>query len=91
VIVIVAGVVAVVLLTQRGGNRVLSTAAVQRDVARQFEQEQGVSVTLSCDSDMPLVTGATYHCHGTTGEGEAVTITIRITDGTAARYTWSDR
>jgi hypothetical protein len=64
---------------------------VQRDVARQFQDDQGVPISLTCDRRMPLVTGATYHCRGVTGAGEAVTITITITDARAATYTWSDR
>jgi hypothetical protein len=90
-LVVAAGVTAVVLLTGAGGTRVLSTAAVQRDVARQFQQVQGVPVTLACANRMPLVTGATYTCTGVTDEGEQVTITIRITDAKAATYTWTDR
>lgn len=90
-VVVVAGVVAIVLAARGGGTRGLSTSAVERDVAAQFQAEQGVAVTLTCDSRMPLVTGATYSCRGTTAQGEQVTLTIRVTDATAATYTWSER
>jgi hypothetical protein len=88
---IAVGVCAAVLLAQRGATRVLSTPAVQRDVARQFQAAQGVSIALTCERRMPLVTGATYTCSGVTGQGEAVAITIRITDAEAATYTWTER
>jgi hypothetical protein len=91
VVVVAAGVAALLLLTRGGGNRVLSRSAVERDVAQQFQEKQGVSVTLTCKDTMTLVTGATYHCSGVTGQGESVTVTVRVTDAKAATYTWSDR
>ena len=90
VVVVAAGVTAL-LLARGGGDRVLSRSAVERDVARQFQQNQGVAVTLTCKDTMTLVDGATYHCTGLTGGGEQVRITIRVTDAKAATYTWSDR
>ena len=86
-----AGVTALLLLARGGGDRVLSRSAVERDVAQQFAQRQGVPVTLTCKDTMTLVAGGTYHCSGLTGEGEQVTVTIRVTDPKAATYTWSDR
>jgi hypothetical protein len=81
---------AAVVLPRVLGTRVLSRAATERDVAQQFEQHQGVAVRLTCDDRMTLATGATYHCRGTTAEGERVTLTTRITDARTARYTWSE-
>jgi hypothetical protein len=87
VVLIAAGVL---LVPKVFSTRVLSQAATQRDVAVQFEQRQGVAVTLTCDGHMTLTTGATYHCRGRTAQGEKVTLTIRITDGAKGRYTWSE-
>jgi len=81
-------VAAAVVLPRVFGTRVLSRAATQRDVAQQFEEHQGVAITLHCDDTMTLTTGAVYHCRGTTAQNEQVRITIRITDGAKARYTW---
>ncbi|WP_222266864.1 DUF4333 domain-containing protein [Modestobacter marinus] len=85
--VIIAGVVVYVLTT--GATR-LDPDAVERDVAAQYEQREGVSLDLSCDQAMNVRSGRTYECAGTTGDGRDVTITIEVlsTDGD---YTWSDR
>jgi hypothetical protein len=85
--VIIAGVVVFVLTT--GATR-LDPDAVERDVAAQYEQREGVSLDLSCDQSMNVRSGRTYECAGTTGDGRDVTITIEVlsTDGD---YTWSDR
>lgn len=69
----------------------LSTSAVERDVAEQFQQEQGFSVKLTCTDTTRLVDGGTYHCSGGSGEGESGTVTIRMTDPQAATYPWTDR
>lgn len=79
---------AAVVLPRIVAPRVLSRSATERDVAQQFEERQGVAITLRCDDTMTLRTGAVYHCRGTTAQNEHVTITIRITDGATARYTW---
>jgi type II secretory pathway pseudopilin PulG len=81
---------AAVLLPRVFGTRVLSRTATQRDVAAQFQDRQGVQIRLTCGDSMTLKTGATYSCRGTTAQGESVTLTIRITDGAKARYTWSE-
>jgi hypothetical protein len=70
---------------------VLNRSAVQRDVAQQFEQHEGVAIQLSCDRNMKLVQGATYACSGTTADGENVKLQIRITDADKAEYTWSEQ
>jgi hypothetical protein len=62
---------------------------VQRDVAAQFEQREGVAIDLSCDQEMTVEAGRSYRCDGTTADGEQVTITIRVTDRDGD-YTWSD-
>jgi hypothetical protein len=84
---VVAAVVVVLSLTL--GGRVLDRAAVQRDVAQQFEQHEGVAIQLTCGSTMKLVQGATYSCRGTTADGEHLTLQIRVTDAAKAAYTWS--
>jgi hypothetical protein len=85
--VIIAGVVVFVLTT--GATR-LDPDAVERDVAAQYEQREGVSLDLFCDQAMNVRSGRTYECAGTTGDGRDVTITIEVLspDGD---YTWSDR
>ena len=40
------------------GRTLLDRGAVQRDVAAQFQQREGVAVTLDCPRAMPLVPGA---------------------------------
>jgi hypothetical protein len=62
---------------------------VQRDVATQYEQREGVALDLTCDQDMDVVDGRTYECAGTTADDQDVTVTITIT-GTDGDYTWSD-
>jgi Domain of unknown function (DUF4333) len=86
---VIAAVVVVLSLTL--GGKVLNRSAVQRDVAQQFEQHQGVAVQLTCDRTMKLVQGATYACSGRTADGEDVKLQIRITDADKAEYTWSEQ
>jgi hypothetical protein len=92
---LVAGVVVVaalaVVLSLSLGTRVLNRAAVQRDVASQFEEREGVAIDLTCASGMKLAKGATYQCQGTTADGENVTLTITVTDPGKADYTWSEK
>jgi Domain of unknown function (DUF4333) len=71
-----------------GGTR-LDPQAVERDVATQFEQREGVALELNCGQQMTVADGRTYECDGTTADDEQVTITITIT-GTDGDYTWSD-
>ncbi|MCU1605149.1 MAG: uncharacterized protein JWP46_1614 [Modestobacter sp.] len=80
---------AVVVLTTALRSTALDPQAVQRDVARQFEQQSGTSVDLRCRDTMTVVPGRTYGCSGTTAEGASVTITLTITDENA-NYTWSE-
>ncbi|MCV2489110.1 DUF4333 domain-containing protein [Geodermatophilus sp. YIM 151500] len=72
------------------GSRVLDRTAVERDVAAQFEQREGVALDLSCDERMLVVTGATYTCRGATADGEDVTIRITVTDAAEAAYSWAE-
>ena len=72
-----------------GGTR-LDPEAVQRDVAQQFEETEGVALDLTCDQDMTVEPGRSYQCEGRTADDERVTVTIRVTDDEGA-YTWSDR
>lgn len=86
-VVLVAAVALVLSLTV--GPRVLSRAAVQRDVAQQFQQHEGVAIQVRCDQRMTLSDHATYTCAGTTADGEHVTLHITVTDAKKALYTWS--
>jgi hypothetical protein len=79
----------VVALTTALRATALDPQAVQRDVARQFEQQSGTTVDLRCRDTMTVDPGKTYRCRGTTAAGAPVTITITITDDNAA-YTWSE-
>ena len=81
-------VVAVVVPTGLGSTR-LDPKAVERDVAAQFEQREGVALDLTCDGILTVEKGATYSCQGTTADGEQVPITIAITSADGD-YTWSD-
>ena len=76
-------------LTARLGTTRLDPRAVQRDVASQFEQREGVALDLSCNQKMTVEDGRTYTCDGTTADGDPLTITITITS-TNGDYTWSD-
>ena len=69
---------------------VLDPAAVERDIAAQFEQREGVAVELSCAEEMVLEIGASYSCTGTTAGGEDITLRITITGENPAAYTWSE-
>lgn len=88
-VVVVAATVVVLSLTL--GTRVLDRSAVQRDVAAQFAQHQGVKVQLRCPGTMTLTKGATYRCRGTTAAGEDVALEIRVTDAAPARYIWLEK
>jgi Domain of unknown function (DUF4333) len=88
--VLVAAAVAVVLVALLS-TEVLDRAAVERDVARQFQQREGVAVDLSCDHEMTVERGASYECTGTTAQGEEVRLRITVTDERTAAYTWSER
>lgn len=86
---VLAAVIGVVLLLPGTRSTALDPQAVQRDVAEQFQQREGVEVDLRCGDDMTVEAGRSYECSGTTADGEPVTITIDITDEDA-NYTWSE-
>jgi hypothetical protein len=79
-----------VLLAMNLSSTVLDRNAVERDVAAQFEEREGVAVDLSCAEEMNVSAGATYDCTGTTADGEDVTLRITITDVDSAAYTWTE-
>jgi hypothetical protein len=84
-------VVGVVLLfVFLGGSSVLDQGAVERDVAAQFQEREGVGIDLDCPADMEVSAGATYECSGTTENGEDVTLQIAITDEGSGAYTWTE-
>jgi Domain of unknown function (DUF4333) len=84
---LVLGVVVAVVALQ---STVLDPAAVERDVAAQFEQREGVAIDLSCPEDMEVEQGESYPCGGVTADGEEVTLQITITDEDTAAYTWTE-
>lgn len=86
-----AGLAGVLLDPTLFGRTVLDRGAVQRDVAGQFQQREGVAVALDCPTDMPLVAGRTYRCAGTTATGEPVTVRIVVTATRPPAYTWTAR
>jgi hypothetical protein len=86
-LVVIAVVVVLVMSLQ---STVLDPAAVERDVAAQFQEREGVAVELDCADDMEVVQDATYECTGTTADGESVTLRIAITDENSAAYTWTE-
>ena len=72
------------------GPTVLNRAAVERDVAEQFEQREGVAIDLTCDQEMRVEKGESYSCTGVTADGEEVELQITITDENFAEYTWTE-
>jgi hypothetical protein len=87
ILVLIAVAVALVLSMS---STVLDRNAVQRDVAAQFEEREGVAIDLECAEEMKVTAGATYECTGTTADGEDVTLQIAITDEDTAAYTWTE-
>ncbi|SNR51053.1 DUF4333 domain-containing protein [Blastococcus mobilis] len=95
---LIAGVTAGLLLLIAGAvvlalslsSTVLDRTAVERDVAGQFEEREGVAIDLDCAEEMKVEAGATYECSGTTADGEDVTLRIAITDEDSAAYTWTE-
>jgi hypothetical protein len=73
------------------GGTVLDRGAVERDVAGQFQQREGVAVTLVCPQEMAVVAGDSYRCTGTTATGEDVPIRIVVTGTAPAAYSWTLR
>ena len=81
---------AVLLFVFLGGSTVLDQGAVERDVAAQFQEREGVGVDLTCPADMEVSADATYECSGMTENGEDITLQIAITDEGSAAYTWTE-
>jgi hypothetical protein len=67
----------------------LDRSAVERAVATQFEEREGVALDLECDERMIVEPDADYECQGTTADGEDVEIVITVTDEDGA-YTWDE-
>ena len=80
----------VVVLVMSLQSTVLDPAAVERDVAAQFQEREGVAIELDCTDEMEVSVDASYECTGTTADGESVTLRITITDEDAAAYTWTE-
>jgi hypothetical protein len=83
----VAGAAA--LLVYVLSSTILDRGAVERDVAAQFEEREGVALDLDCPKRMFVEPGRDYECEGTTADGEEVEIRITITDEDGA-YTWGE-
>ncbi len=79
-----------VVLADLLGPTLLDRGAVERDVAAQFEEREGVAIDLTCDEEMRVEDDATYECTGETADGEEVDLEITITDEDSAAYTWSE-
>jgi hypothetical protein len=75
----------------QGEATMLDSEAVERDVAVQFAEREGVGSILDCPKSMPVEVGATYECTGTTDDGEEVTLVITVTDEETVSYTWTER
>jgi len=89
--VLILALVAVgVVLAMTLGPTVLARSAVERDVAAQFEQLEGVAIDLSCPDEMKVESGAEYTCTGTTADGEEVELAIKIGDELNGNYTWTE-
>ena len=80
--------VVVAILAMR--STVLDPVAVERDVAAQFEQREGVAIDLTCPDEMEVDEGDSYRCTGVTADGEQVTLQITVTDEETAAYTWTE-
>ena len=87
VLLVIAGVVVLVMALQ---STVLDRSAVERDVAAQFEEREGVAIDLECAQEMEVDAGSTYECTGRTADDEEVTLQIRIEDEDSAAYTWTE-
>jgi hypothetical protein len=68
----------------------LDGGTVERDVAAEFEERDGVGLELDCPEDMPVASGEVHLCHGTTSDGAQVTVGIQISDDLDGSYEWWD-
>lgn len=86
------GLLAVVLavLVVRELPRGLDRAAVEREVAAEFEARDGVGLDLECPEGMVVASGEVHVCDGTTSDGEQVTVGIQISDDLDGSYEWWD-
>ncbi|MCZ2839043.1 DUF4333 domain-containing protein [Modestobacter sp. VKM Ac-2985] len=82
-------VAAALTLPSPFGSTRLDPAAVERAVAGQFEDREGIALDLSCAEELPVLDGATYSCAGRTADGEPVTLTLTLR-GEDGDYTWSE-
>jgi hypothetical protein len=63
------------------GSKKLDTAEAQRQIAALTERQVGVAATgVSCPADVEVATGTTFSCTGKV-DGQAVSFTVRETDG----------
>jgi hypothetical protein len=77
------------LVVRSLGPGELDAAQVERDVAAQYEQREGVAIDVRCEEDMPKESGGVFACDGTTSEGEDLYIEIQIADpGEDVDYHW---
>jgi len=81
---------AILLPTVILAKTVLDPSAVQTDVAAQFQDQEGVGITLTCPADMEVEVSQTYECTGTTDDSEDVTVVIEISDE-EGNYTWQEK
>ena len=92
---ILAGVVVAVgfapgLIVRATAADPLEPAVVERDIAAEFEQREGIALDLDCPRNMPIASGNTYTCDGTTSDGRQLEVSITISDDLDGSYTWSD-
>lgn len=67
----------------------LDRAAVEREVAAEYEERIGTAVEVRCPEDMPVASGEVYPCEGTRTDGDVVYIEIQIADPGGERdYNW---
>ena len=77
------------LVVRSLGPGELAAAQVERDVAAQYEQREGVALDVRCAEDMPKESGGVFACDGTTAEGEDLYVEIQIADpGEDVDYHW---
>jgi len=85
---VLPAVAAAVAVPRATRGTALDPAAVQRDVAAQYQQLHGGTLALRCSERMTVAAGRSYRCTGTSTDEGAVRITIRVT-GPDGGYTWA--